>query len=134
MKFHVSIICETEEMVSICYQKPLQTLGRHGPERHTGLCLTMLLNSAYQNNLYIIALQIDSIKCRSNYLPANMQYYTRSTCLLRINIYYKSFTYKYNFTTQQWLLKRKLKIYKRVSTAYILNTSTNSWGYLPTCL
>jgi hypothetical protein len=45
---------------------------------------------------------------------------TRRTCTLRISIYYKSFTCSRIFCTQHRLLKRKLKICKRVSTAYTL--------------
>ncbi len=59
---------------------------------------------------------------------------TRRTCPLRINIYYKSFTCSRTFCTQHLLLKRKLKLCKRVTTAYNSTPSSNSWGYRPTCL
>jgi hypothetical protein len=77
MKFHVSISCEPDEMCSIRHQKQLQTLRRHGSKGHTHHYLIILSNSDYQNNLYSIAPQIASIKCRSNYLRANMRYYTK---------------------------------------------------------
>jgi hypothetical protein len=64
-------------MCSIRHQKPLQNLGRHGFERHTRRYRIMLPNNGYQNNLYSIAQQIDSIKRRSNYLRANMWYYVK---------------------------------------------------------
>jgi hypothetical protein len=77
MKFHVSISFEPEELSSIYHQKPLQTFGRHVFERHTHRYLILLSNSGYQNNLYSIAPPIESIKRLSNYLRANMRYYTK---------------------------------------------------------
>ncbi len=71
------ISCKTEQMCSIRCQKPLQTLGRYGSERHTRRYPILLINRGFQNNLYTIAPQIDSIKRRSNYLRANMRYYTK---------------------------------------------------------
>jgi hypothetical protein len=59
---------------------------------------------------------------------------TRRTCPLRISIYYKSFICNDNFTTRHRLLKRKLKLCKRVFTAYTSTPSSNSWGYRQTCL
>ncbi len=59
---------------------------------------------------------------------------TRKICPLRISIYYKSFKYNHNFTTQHRLLRCKLKLCNRVSTAYTLTSSSNSWDYRPTCL
>jgi hypothetical protein len=77
MKFRVSISCEPEQMCSIRHQKLLQTLRRHGSERHARRYLILLSNSGYQNNLYSIAPPIESIKRLSNYLRANMRYYTK---------------------------------------------------------
>jgi hypothetical protein len=133
MKFHVSISCEPEEMCSIRHQKPLQTLGRHGFERHTRRYRIPLSNSGYQNNLYILGHRSH----QSNVVPAICEPIcgnTRTTCPLRISIYYKSFICDDNLTTQHRLLKCKLKLCKRVSTAYISTPSSNSWGYCPTCL
>ncbi len=59
---------------------------------------------------------------------------TRRICSLRISIYYISFICDDNFTTQHRLLRRKLKLCKRVSTAYNSTPSSNSWGYGQTCL
>jgi hypothetical protein len=52
---------------------------------------------------------------------------------LRMSIYYKSFTCNYNFTKQHRLLKRKLKLWKRICTAYTSTPSSSSWGYHPNC-
>jgi hypothetical protein len=124
MKFHVSISFESEEIGSICHQKPLQILRRDRSERHTHRYRILLSNSGYQNNLYIIAPQIASIKRRSNYLRANLRYYTKDF-FLRTSIYYKSFTCSRTFCTQHRLLKRKLKFFKRVSTAYTVTPSSD---------
>ncbi len=59
---------------------------------------------------------------------------TRRTYTLRISIYYKSFICDHNFTTKHRLLKHKLKLRKRVSTAYTVTPSSKLWGCQPTCL
>jgi hypothetical protein len=59
---------------------------------------------------------------------------TRRTCPLRISTCCGPSTCGRTFCTQHRLLKRKLKLCKRVSTAYTLTPPNNSWGYRPTCL
>ncbi len=94
----------------------------------------------YCCQIVVIKIIYKVLRCRShqsNIVPTICEPIcgtTRRACPLRISIYYKSFTFCDNFTTQHRLLKRKLKLCKRVSTAYTLTTSSNSWGYCPTCL
>jgi hypothetical protein len=128
MNPHVIISFELEKICSICHQKSLQTLGRHGIFKGIPANIKYRYKIVIMNSLSSIAPQIDSIKRRSNYLRANMLYHKKDLFFKNKYFCYKSFKCNYILTTHHRLFKYKLKLCQRVSTAYTVTLSSNWWG------